>query len=254
MKETKSLFREFLNASGYNDYNNEQAQVETPIKTQLQTLLSNLPDEEQLQSFEGDLRTLKTSSDAMGWESPSMNIEIKKIATDVLTVREKLRNIISTIEQLLRDVNISNYAEEGNNLEKDNLQEDVADYDPTDSVDFDWKDWDGKSKGHHISEFDTDKLIQGAKVEREHAGKMHPKLALRITMDHLIEDPEYYTKLAKMEKKKVSENANVDMVKVIEVAEDVQSWVVNYVRRANLNDDEVAILHDKLKAFFNGMI
>jgi len=201
MVKKKSLFREFLNASSYTDPSTLGAQVEAPIKTQLQTLLSNLPDEEQLSSFEGDLRTLKTSSDAMNWESPSMKVEIDRIASDVLIIREKLRGVISGVEQLLRDVNIANYEEEGNNLEKDNLQEvkDEADYDPTNSMDFDWNDWNGKSKGFGVADFPRDKVLQGAKVELEHA-KL-PKLAIRIAMDHLAEDPNYYSKLRKMEKK-----------------------------------------------------
>jgi hypothetical protein len=43
-------------------------------------------------------------------------------------------------------------------------------------------------------------LRQGARVEREHTSDRH--LAREIAMDHLVEDPRYYTKLAKMEGKR----------------------------------------------------
>ncbi len=46
--------------------------------------------------------------------------------------------------------------------------------------------------------FDPKALAMGIKVELEHTSD--PKLAKEIVMDHLTEDPHYYTKLAKMEK------------------------------------------------------
>lgn len=47
-------------------------------------------------------------------------------------------------------------------------------------------------------DFDPKALAMGIKVEREHTDDHH--LAEEIAMDHLTEDPHYYTKLAKMEK------------------------------------------------------
>ena len=41
-------------------------------------------------------------------------------------------------------------------------------------------------------------LVKGAKVEKEHTKKK--TIAKKIAMDHLFEDPKYYTKLAKVEK------------------------------------------------------
>ena len=43
-------------------------------------------------------------------------------------------------------------------------------------------------------------LSKGMNVEMEHTKKK--SAAKKIAMDHLFEDPEYYTKLAKMEKKR----------------------------------------------------
>ena len=42
-------------------------------------------------------------------------------------------------------------------------------------------------------------LDRGIKVEHEHTGSKHT--AKIIALDHLFEDPKYYTKLAKTEKK-----------------------------------------------------
>jgi hypothetical protein len=54
----------------------------------------------------------------------------------------------------------------------------------------------GKAKGRRVTDFDPAQLKRGSKVEREHTS--NPKVAQRIAMDHLVEDPRYYQKLAKM--------------------------------------------------------
>lgn len=46
-------------------------------------------------------------------------------------------------------------------------------------------------------DFDPEQISMGIKVEMEHTSD--PKIALEIAMDHLTEDPKYYTKLKKME-------------------------------------------------------
>lgn len=48
-------------------------------------------------------------------------------------------------------------------------------------------------------DFDKDKLEEGKKVEKEHTSD--DNIATEIAMDHLTEDPEYYKKLKKVEKK-----------------------------------------------------
>ncbi len=58
----------------------------------------------------------------------------------------------------------------------------------------------GLSDGKKQSDFDEKELRQGIEVEKEHAND--ESIAARIAMDHLTEDPEYYDKLAKMEKGK----------------------------------------------------
>lgn len=51
----------------------------------------------------------------------------------------------------------------------------------------------GKADGASPSDFDPDQLDMGTKVEREHSNS--DELAREIAMDHLKEDPRYYTKL-----------------------------------------------------------
>ena len=57
---------------------------------------------------------------------------------------------------------------------------------------------DGLSKGMSPRDFAARQLARGAKVEREHTTSS--RIAQRIAMDHLSEDPRYYVKLARMER------------------------------------------------------
>lgn len=52
----------------------------------------------------------------------------------------------------------------------------------------------GRAKGRRPGEFDPVQLRRGTKVEMEHTTDR--RLAQRIAMDHLVEDPLYYVKLA----------------------------------------------------------
>lgn len=55
----------------------------------------------------------------------------------------------------------------------------------------------GKADGQKITKYDLNQLLMGIKVEQEHTtDKMK---ALEISMDHLEEFPDYYTRLLKME-------------------------------------------------------
>ncbi|MCX8022828.1 MAG: hypothetical protein N2745_08665 [Syntrophorhabdaceae bacterium] len=56
----------------------------------------------------------------------------------------------------------------------------------------------GKADGKPITKYDLQQLLMGIEVELEHTNnKMR---ALEISMDHLEEFPDYYTRLEKMEK------------------------------------------------------
>lgn len=54
----------------------------------------------------------------------------------------------------------------------------------------------GKGDRTRVADVDPRELKRGCKVEREHTSS--PKLACEIALDHLTEDPRYYTKLAKI--------------------------------------------------------
>lgn len=50
-------------------------------------------------------------------------------------------------------------------------------------------------KPHDVSQFDLAQLAAGTRVEKEHTSD--PQLARQIAMDHLAEDPRYYSKLSR---------------------------------------------------------
>lgn len=55
----------------------------------------------------------------------------------------------------------------------------------------------GRAAGRLASDFDPVELARGTQVELEHTSD--PRIAQEIAMDHLVEDPRYYHKLAIME-------------------------------------------------------
>lgn len=55
----------------------------------------------------------------------------------------------------------------------------------------------GRAAGRRPSNFDRFALARGTAVELEHTSD--PRVAQEIAMDHLMEDPQYYEKLARME-------------------------------------------------------
>lgn len=55
----------------------------------------------------------------------------------------------------------------------------------------------GRADAKQITDFDLEQLIMGIKVEKEHA--IDKYTALEITLDHLAEYPDYYTRLHEME-------------------------------------------------------
>lgn len=56
----------------------------------------------------------------------------------------------------------------------------------------------GKADNYKPSDFDSNQISKGTKVELEHT---HDKeIAKEIAMDHLTEDPKYYDKLEKFHK------------------------------------------------------
>lgn len=64
-----------------------------------------------------------------------------------------------------------------------------------------------KKKGVDEDDVDPDQLKKGIETEKEHTDDEEE--AKRIALDHLAEDPEYYTKLAKMEKGAKKESSEI---------------------------------------------
>jgi len=62
----------------------------------------------------------------------------------------------------------------------------------------------GKADKSKPEDFDPEQLVMGIDVEMEHTDD--PDKAREIAMDHLAEDPEYYTKLKRMEAGKCGES------------------------------------------------
>lgn len=56
----------------------------------------------------------------------------------------------------------------------------------------------GKGDKRQSIDFDPDQLKMGIEIEREHT--TDPEIAKEIAIDHLSEDPHYYTHLKQMEK------------------------------------------------------
>lgn len=61
----------------------------------------------------------------------------------------------------------------------------------------------GRADTHKVTDFELDQLIMGIKVEQEHTTDKYT--ALEISMDHLEEIPDYYSRLEEMEEKAEAE-------------------------------------------------
>lgn len=65
------------------------------------------------------------------------------------------------------------------------------------SIDELLKNWEGMGSNLAKEDVDPEQLAMGIEIELEHTENR--ELAEKITLDHLDEDPIYYTKLKKME-------------------------------------------------------
>lgn len=84
-------------------------------------------------------------------------------------------------------------------------------------------------------DFNPQQIMIGMGVEMEHTDD--PKIALEITMDHLIEIPDYYTRLNKMEAEAKAENSDsVDEMKDGEKDEELTDELLGY-KSHNVGDD-----------------
>ena len=63
----------------------------------------------------------------------------------------------------------------------------------------------GMADGKAITNYDLEQLLTGIKIEREHTSDRF--IALEIAMDHLERNPDFYSRLATMERKAMSAKA-----------------------------------------------
>lgn len=82
----------------------------------------------------------------------------------------------------------------------------------------------GKGDKAKPSDFDPEQLKMGIEVEMEHTKDR--RLAREIAMDHLSEDPRYYTKLKKVHKEHASMRSNMhSFEELLEMMSSVNAWL-----------------------------
>jgi len=81
----------------------------------------------------------------------------------------------------------------------ENIEADVADDIPIPGSGEEEEIQGGLADGAEPTQFDNQQVLKGMEVELEHSND--PKVALEITMDHLVEIPDYYDHLEDMEQK-----------------------------------------------------
>jgi len=67
----------------------------------------------------------------------------------------------------------------------------------------------GKADGKDITKYDLKQILLGIKIEQEHTS--NKMMALEITMDHLDEIPDYYTRLIEMEEEAEEEMEEIEI-------------------------------------------
>jgi hypothetical protein len=107
------------------------------------------------------------------------------------------------------------------------------------------------AKKHGVKDSELrSELKKGIKVEQEHTSNI--KTATRIALDHLFEDPKYYTKLTKIKLEENKSSLNKDLVK------EFMKHVMNELRLDSLpkinfsNDSQEAVKHGSWGGYKTG--
>jgi hypothetical protein len=107
------------------------------------------------------------------------------------------------------------------------------------------------AKKHDVTDSELrSELKKGIKVEQEHTSNI--KTATRIALDHLFEDPKYYTKLAKIKLEENESSLNQDLVK------EFMKHVMTELRLDSLpkinfsNDSQEAVKHGSWGGYRTG--
>jgi len=108
----RSLYKEYMDAGKYsapNDYTqftDVESPAQIPIKNQLNQLLGLLPDDTALEQLGTTLSTFKTMAQGMDFESPSNEMEIKQLISDIDELRKMTKSVRYRVDGLNRDLNI----------------------------------------------------------------------------------------------------------------------------------------------------
>ena len=107
-EEQRSLYREYMDAGKYTQFTDVESPAQLPIKNQLQTIMSSLPEEDLMQQLEAQLVTLKKTFLAYDLESVSADVQVDKLMTDILEIRKRLKSVVAGMDSLNRDLSLTN--------------------------------------------------------------------------------------------------------------------------------------------------
>src|SRR5690606_4589961 len=120
---------------------------------------------------------------------------LKKGELELKDINPEYRDKIKDLADSMSDKDLKDYAETDTKDLPDNVEEDLIPGGLADD-----KTLDDIAKKHNVSIQDIQiQFEMGVEVEMEHTNDK--SLAKEIAMDHLMEDPQYYTKLKQVEEK-----------------------------------------------------
>lgn len=104
----------------------------------------------------------------------------------------------------------------------------------------------GKAKNRNPKDFDPKQLKMGIEIEKKHVND--EEMAKEIVMDHLVEFPDYYTRLKKMEEKAKKESFNLRNIKLGYSAIKIEE------HEKKMIDEIIFKLKGRVKKFFSDYI
>ena len=107
-EKKKSLFREYMDAGKYTEFTDAgNFPATTPMRHQLNQLLTVLPDEQAMESLVGELLTLKRQMTSSNLESNSFGIEMDMLMKDVVELVRCVKSIKNKLNSMSNDLGVS---------------------------------------------------------------------------------------------------------------------------------------------------
>lgn len=218
---------------------NESEEGEKTLKSKIRILYSDLDFSRMADAYK-NLINIK--------HSEFKNTDVIQQTIDSL--KNSLANYLRNVKNLNVDENdIERYFEQQNvsaeMVESDeNQEEEEAPALDTEDVDNDGEKLEGGlADGESVMDYDPEEILKGIEVEMEHT--KDPRVAIEITMDHLEEFFDYYTRLEKMENQaeedvenlNSDENESTDNLSVINL-DDIPDDLKQHGEVINNSDDE----------------